>query len=185
MQIMSLKRYLSWRNFFPYPCLTFIILFLFSFSGCKIGKNKPEINTISKSVKVLIYIRKTPCYGKCPAYEATFYDNGQVLYNGNSNVPLLGRYLYTVPVTTAVGFQNQARRIKYHKMLKSWMVNVDLPSTITEILYDGMTTKIEAQGNAPDDLKKLQEQINKAVMAMTEEQPGKKLPEEDESLGPK
>jgi hypothetical protein len=59
------------------------------------------------------------------------------------------------------------------------MVNPDLPSVITTITYDGKTSTIEVQGNAPDRLKDLLVFIDQEVMTMTKEQPGKKLPEDD------
>jgi len=167
------------RRFSSFLTFFFISANFLTQTSCQSLKKTSATATVSKSAKMLIYIRKTPCYGKCPAYEATFYDNGQVLYSGNSNVPLLGSYLYNVPLATIANIQNQARRIKYHKLQKSWVLNTDLPSIITEINYDGVATKIEAQGNAPDDLKKLQEQIHTTVIAITEEQPGKKLPDDD------
>jgi len=182
---MNRKNLTYQELFLIVPCFTLLFLAIVGLSGCKSQKKSTGADKIAKNAKVLVYIRKTPCYGKCPAYEASFYDNGQVIYFGKSNIPLLGRYLYTVPKETIANFQNQARRINYHKLQKSWMLNTDLPSTITEINFDGTTSKIEVQGNAPDDLRKLQELIHTTVITMTEEQPGKKLPEDDELLNNK
>ena len=157
-------------------------LVITSIMGLVVSCSKPQGEDkfgISKNAKAAVYIRKTPCYGKCPSYEATLYGNGQVLYNGKSNVDLLGRYLFTMPVKTINNIQNQARRAGYHKLNKEYMLNPDLPSTITTITFDGKTSTIEVQGNAPDRLKDLLVFIDQEIITMTKEQPGKKLPEDD------
>jgi hypothetical protein len=165
-------------NFKNFLTVTLLVTLSTLFVSCSKPNGEDKFG-ISKNAKAAVYIRKTPCYGKCPAYEATLYGNGQVLYNGKSNVELLGRYLFTLPVKTINNIQNQARRAGYHKLNKEYMVNPDLPSVITTITYDGKTSTIEVQGNAPDRLKDLLVFIDQEVMTMTKEQPGKKLPEDD------
>lgn len=154
-----------------------IIATFLTLSGCKVSKKDAGL---ARGAKAIAYLRKTPCYGKCQAYEATYYDNGQVLYVGTAEVPLLGTYLYEVPKVVVADIQNKARRIKYHKMKKEWMVNVDLPTTITRITYDKTTSEIKVQGNAPDDLRRFQENLAEQILTMTREQPGKQVPDQYE-----
>lgn len=166
---------MKWLNLLT--SLTAIFVFILS-TGCS-NKNSVDKYGVSKNAKAIVYIRRTACFGRCPAYEATFYANGQVLYFGKSNTELSGRYLFTVPVKTIANMQNMARRAGYHKLEKEYMVNPDLPSIITTITFDGKTSTIEVQGNAPDRLKDLQLSIDAEVTRITKEQPGKKLPEDD------
>ena len=45
-----------------------------------------------------IYLRREPCFGTCPAYDATLYRGGKARYHGERFVPSLGDYRGEVTV---------------------------------------------------------------------------------------
>ncbi len=96
-------------------------------------------NTIQKPKQIdhgtlIMTIKRTPCYGSCPWYEASFYDDGTILYEGKKHVNHIGKFeLHTNPKTIR-RLTNKAQKIGFFKMEKTYPVNKahkipDLPTT--------------------------------------------------------
>ena|ERR1700730_16098515 len=50
----------------------------------------------------VIGLERTACYGRCPAYKVTIYGTGKVIYEGKSNVRVVGtRRTQIAPRTAA------------------------------------------------------------------------------------
>ncbi len=78
--------------------LSFIFLLtVFLAQDCK-RKNKnslPEMET-SEVMKV-VRLTKNPCFGKCPVYSITLYNNGKAEYVGRANVKKMGTFTKEIP----------------------------------------------------------------------------------------
>ena len=75
--------------------LSFVFLLTIMLAqDCNSRKNKksdiPEMNT--SEVMPVIKMMKNPCFGKCPMYALTLYNNGDAEYVGRANVEKLGTY---------------------------------------------------------------------------------------------
>ncbi|WP_143084003.1 DUF6438 domain-containing protein [Flexibacter flexilis] len=153
-------------------------VFCLGFSACKTSKQKkrkPKAITAatSKEPYLLLYFQKTPCFGKCPNYEAEFWSDGRLLYNGINHVPLTGRLTYILPEKTIQNIQTEAKKIKYFSFKEKYLSNAtDLPSTISRLTLDGKTKQIETQfsSDAPELVVKFQQNIHEEVMAILAEQ---------------
>ncbi len=113
---------------------------------------------------VVISIKRTSCFGKCPAYEANIYSDGKVSYKGISNVEMKGNYVSTMNATVINSLIKKAYEIKYFDMAEVYPVDgeriADLPTAITSITCTGHSKKINDKYKAPDSLIKFEEQID-------------------------
>jgi len=75
-----------------YVCILLVEAWLFA--GCKsaqVNTAQPEANG-----KVLIGFQRTACFGQCPIYGISIYENGMVLYEGVRYVEKTGTYCGTI-----------------------------------------------------------------------------------------
>lgn len=153
-------------------------VFCLGFSACKTPKQKKRkpkavASATSKEPYLLLYFQKTACYGKCPTYEAEFWSDGRLLYNGVNFVPLTGRLTYMLPEKTIQNIQTEAKKIKYFGFKEKYLnTATDFSSTISRLTLDGKTKQIETQygSEAPEVLVKFQQNIHEEVMAILAEQ---------------
>ncbi|MFT4667967.1 MAG: hypothetical protein ACI8YQ_003475 [Polaribacter sp.] len=78
--------------------LSFILLLtVFLAQDCN-RKNKaslPEMET--SEVMRVVKLTNNPCFGKCPVYSLTLYNNGKAEYVGQANVKRMGTYTKEIP----------------------------------------------------------------------------------------
>jgi Domain of unknown function (DUF6438) len=62
---------------------------------------------------VIVSLKRSPCFGKCPAFEMQLFADGKAVYNGGSNVELVGRYETEVSPEFTKMILAQAQSIKF------------------------------------------------------------------------
>lgn len=87
---------------------------------------------------VFARLQRTSCFGSCPVYTLTVYDNGVVEYYGRSNVEKIGLYRASVKSSVLEQLKNEAESIGYFDLKEVYdNRNVsDVPSTISSLQYD-------------------------------------------------
>lgn len=68
--------------------LTPLLLVFTCMLSCK--PQKHYTRQPDKNGKAILSIERTPCFGACPVYTATLYENGLLLYNGKRFTPAIG-----------------------------------------------------------------------------------------------
>ncbi len=143
-------------------------------SGCARGSANQSINqsqgTNAAPPQKLLLFQKTPCYGTCPAYNATFYSDGTVLYEGF-------RY---VPVTDTLTLQLSQKQLDQVKEALHSLDNTslndtylspytDLPSSyLTFYENDREVRRIKHQQNGPETLQQTITYLHELVMELLE-----------------
>jgi hypothetical protein len=56
------------------------LLLFFTLHSCK--QTKVDIRHPERNGGIILSIERTPCFGACPVYTATLYENGLLMYNG-------------------------------------------------------------------------------------------------------
>ncbi len=99
---------------------------------------------------LVMTIKRTPCYGSCPWYEASFYDDGTILYDGKKHVKHIGKFKLNANPKTIRTLTNKAQKIGFFKMEKTYPTNTnhkiqDLPTTelMVKIGRTGKTIKMQ------------------------------------------
>ncbi|CAA0220769.1 DUF6438 domain-containing protein [Tenacibaculum maritimum] len=119
-----------------------------------VESNAPMLakNIIEKAKNTLISLQKLPCYGKCPTYNLTIYNDGKAVYNGLENIAIKGEKTFQL---TTKQFKELTKKIT-QKPFTSYQDSYDNPriadlSTIL-ISHGGKQIQIRLWNEVPDDL---------------------------------
>ncbi|MBI1182834.1 hypothetical protein GC194_01090 [bacterium] len=132
---------------------------LFSQTACKSLKNEGKD-------EVFLVFKRTPCFGKCPVFDFTFYRSGRLVLNAREFVMEKGRY------------ETQLKH-RFVKRLETRLINMDfcsfdnkygegiadLPSAIFIYKCNGLEKTVDAVMNFPGQL----EELNTEFMDLLEQ----------------
>jgi hypothetical protein len=118
-------------------------------------ESKAETVEVEK-VMLIARIKKTPCFGKCPVFEAILFSDGTATYKGKRNVEKVGEYEAKASLELIKLIQEKAAAISYFDFEKTYPANgkmiKDIPNTVTEINKNGQKKQITNNHNAPQEL---------------------------------
>lgn len=136
----------------------FAILFL---NSCFFLTKK---NTSENSSEI-ISLQKTACFGTCPIFKVTIYDDGKTFYFGEKFVKKIGRYNFTLSKKEINSILKKANDINFYDLKNEYSENIsDLPSTFTKI----KDKKIRNHIGAPQKLRELEQIIEDIVLKKLE-----------------
>lgn len=105
----------------------------------------------AKSELVAVY-RKTSCYGTCPAFEAQFYADGTVSWNGIANVATKGKATKKMQPDAVSKLKDKASQVKFFDLgthypdYPVW----DASSTVVYVNNGSKQHQVSATTGAPD-----------------------------------
>ncbi|WP_375434508.1 DUF6438 domain-containing protein [uncultured Hymenobacter sp.] len=113
----------------------------------------------------VIVFRKTPCFGRCPHYEARIYADGRMRYEGFQYAPVEGKRELQLPVATVKTILDEARVLHFTELPERYTLGAsDLPATSLTISPVGGPAKtVTAEEGVPADLKNLFDYIEKQI----------------------
>ncbi|QJX45698.1 hypothetical protein HMJ29_01595 [Hymenobacter taeanensis] len=114
----------------------------------------------------VVVFRRTPCFGTCPHYNASFYADGRMQYEGFAYAPAEGKREVQLPPAVVAKFLQDAEKIGFFQMRDEYPTSfTDMPTTFLTIRQANGTTKtIQAEENFPPSLQKLFDSIDKEVV---------------------
>jgi hypothetical protein len=156
----------------------FIALLFFFIVSCKVShdsgqsrwnKNKSNKNDSialqsdknieydnSLDTVVLVKMKRTACFGKCPQYEVTLFASGLVTYKGIAHSSLIGSYKSKVAKKEIDLIFTKANECNYFNFSDKYPTNgndiVDFPVCITQLNYNGKSKSIFNRNDAPKEL---------------------------------
>jgi hypothetical protein len=87
-----------------------------------------------KNGRIIMSIERTPCFGACPVFTATLYQNGLLLYNGKRFSTVIGCHYAVVSANeikkVKAWFENEGIFMMKDKYPEEDLVPTDLPSCI-------------------------------------------------------
>jgi len=115
--------------------------------------------------KVEIQLRRTACYGSCPAYTVRLSGDGRVEYRGDRYVSILGVRNYRVDPSAVTGLAKKFYEKGFFSFCASYRVRTtDQPTVETAIHFGDVTKTVSVYGGkAPEGLEELQEQIEQTA----------------------
>jgi hypothetical protein len=137
------------------------LLLLVAVIGCKSKESsttasldaRPEKVATSEGPMLLASIERTSCFGNCPIYKATFFDNGEVTYIGRNFVERVGTYTTLISAEDLEGILQMAKDVHYFELEDAYPTPVpDFPKCRTSVNIDGKTKNVLNGENAPRDL---------------------------------
>ncbi|HLP27495.1 MAG TPA: DUF6438 domain-containing protein [Candidatus Didemnitutus sp.] len=103
-----------------------------------------------------VSISKGMCFGTCPVYTGTVRGNGQVVYEGRSNVDLKGTWFGTISKDDLCSLVTIIREKKLITLDTSYTDNVpDAPVTTITIKDMGRTKTFSWNMGSPEQLREL------------------------------
>ncbi len=99
--------------------------------------------------QVVISLKRTQCYGTCPAYRVQIRGNGEVLYRGEEFVLAKGTHRWHVDPATLAPLLELFRRADYFKLdgYYEYLVT-DMPTYVTRLTIGGQHKFVLDYGNA-------------------------------------
>ena len=128
------------------------------------------VPTVPKETKDLqadsIYftMERTPCFGTCPAYKLTIYDDGSALYEGRRFAPREGRYIGKVDPSKMEALYDMASSRGFFGMEDLYDSNItDLPSVIIRVHAHGQDKQVRSRHGAPQAFKTFAQEAEQAL----------------------
>jgi hypothetical protein len=119
---------------------------------------KTALDTIEKvAPRRVASIRKTPCYGQCPVFVLSFYDNGKATYEGKRFTDLQGNFEATLAETFYSRLAEEMRKSRFVDLAPSYPYKgvpiPDFPETVTFVNWGGASHEIRNNHDAPKVLR--------------------------------
>ncbi|MAS38008.1 MAG: hypothetical protein CL610_28695 [Anaerolineaceae bacterium] len=123
----------------------------------------------------VITLERTPCFGSCPVYTVTIYDDGTVVYNGGNFVEVTGEQTTTIEPEVVEQLVAGFEAAGYFEWADEYteMTVTDLPTITTSVTRDGETkqiTRYAGDSSAPLALPYLEQWID--LMGRTQQWTG-------------
>jgi len=123
---------------------------------------------------LVITLERTRCFGTCPAYTVSIDAKGHVTYQGKDFVRVKERATATIPVTEVAALLVTIERIGFDDLRASYTqicradgtacsTVTDLPTTFVSVTRAGRTKRVEDYVGAPEALRALEHDIDKAA----------------------
>jgi len=115
-----------------------------------------------------IKLTRTGCYGVCPAYSVELHGDGQVLFEGEGNVLIVGHHRGHISKDALTGLFAAFRDADYFSAKDEYVsMSTDLPTFTTSIEFDGHKKAVKNyEGYSvgiPDPVARLERKIDQAV----------------------
>jgi Domain of unknown function (DUF6438) len=122
-----------------------------------------------------ITLERTACFGTCPIYTVTLYEDGRVVYEGEKYVDVAGEQAINIGEEAFAELMQAVEDVGYFEWDDEYMVEdaTDHPYAMTSVTRDGETKTINhytGDGSAPPELSYLENWID--VVAMTQQWTG-------------
>jgi len=111
-------------------------------------------------VALLLSIKKTPCFGKCPVFEIKVFSDGVVNYIGKKNVEKIGVYEANIGAEAAKILIADIENLGYFSLAENYPNNGqkidDLPNTVTFVKNKTASHTITNNHHAPRNLNQIE-----------------------------
>ncbi|MBK8955926.1 MAG: hypothetical protein IPM34_10270 [Saprospiraceae bacterium] len=115
-------------------------------------------DTLLTGVDTLLYYQRSACFGFCPTYQYTVFENGIVKYEGLQHVDKTGNYYALATDAWWNEVKSQMASCKFFDLAPVYPVEPelyipDLPNTIIIVKEFGLYKKVTDNHHAPKALK--------------------------------
>ncbi|MAY83297.1 MAG: hypothetical protein CMP59_04110 [Flavobacteriales bacterium] len=131
-----------------------------------------EAKVVKKTIdfpdNAIARIQRTPCFGRCPIYTITVYNDGTVIYNAEKFVEYEGKFKAQADEQKIQMLMSKAEEIGFFKLQSNYdNENVtDLPSTITTLRRDDEVKQIINRYEGPEELSLFEKYFDELFLKM-------------------
>ncbi|MBK9962307.1 MAG: hypothetical protein IPP06_13540 [Saprospiraceae bacterium] len=128
-----------------------------------IGKIEAK-DTLPQNLDTLLFYQRTACFGFCPTFNYTLFNNGAVLYQGIMHVQNPGRFWGLMAEDEWLKLMEKVNKINFFKLSSVYPPNEreflpDLPNKNILIKEYGLRKFITDNHSSPAQLKELEDMI--------------------------
>ncbi len=109
---------------------------------CMLGM--ASVNAQENKADAVITLERTACFGSCPIYTISIFENGDVVYNGEKFVDVTGEQKTQIDPATVALMVKAFEDAGYFDWKEAYDTQTvtDLPSVITSVTHNGKTHRI-------------------------------------------
>ncbi len=114
--------------------------------------------------KEYLTIRRTGCFGTCPIYEMTLFNNGSANFTGRRFVNIKGKATHSFDAAKMTGLMARAKQLDFASLQKVFdnpQIS-DMESVFIE--YGGITIKVRYRMDAPKELLELIQDVHQVAV---------------------
>lgn len=161
------------RIHFALSCLLVLVL-----SSCHSGKKSqaseaPAAEAESPSY-VMVAMKRSACFGKCPVYEVRFYTDGTIEYIGKMNVPRIGHFRAHMRPEEVEALRQKIHEVGFWDFSPMYpddgTIVTDLPTTTITVRVGDMMKEVREKHGAPRALKDFERYLDELLEGRTWEQ---------------
>ena len=105
---------------------------------------------------VFFSLERTPCFGTCPTFKITIFQDGSAIYEGRRFAPREGHFTGRVDAATMKALKEEAEARGFYAMDDVYDMPVtDLPSVIIRVQADGRDKQVIGRVGPPQAFKNL------------------------------
>ena len=132
-----------------------VVLLITYFISC--STTSSLINQLNVDNVPLVIMTRTACYGTCPQYTISIYDNGLIKYDGKLFVDKKGCFYSKISKSFIDRLNTKITTINFFDLNTNYDAPMtDLPSVIVEVNLASNYHKITDRFSGPEKLKELQ-----------------------------
>ena len=114
--------------------------------------------------KLIIEVKRSPCYGDCPVYDFRVYSNSFAELDAQKNTNWVGAYSARLSTGKMSGIKKMFQKSEFFTLEDSYSSPAtDLPTTEIYYKHKGQEKTIKVYGDGPEQLKTLIEGIVETV----------------------
>ncbi|MEA5258045.1 DUF6438 domain-containing protein [Arcicella aquatica] len=144
--------------------LSFFLLSAFFLGACKVTQKgtssvtEQSSSNTDLSAKIIFTLSKTPCYGTCPVFKMTVFENDSLVYEGERFVDKIGVSSKSLPKGKVKELVSKFRAANFFEFKKEYSAPItDMPTTYISFTDKTKTLKIKDYHGSPEELKQLEQ----------------------------
>ncbi len=114
---------------------------------------------------MVISLRRTPCFGKCPVYQIQVYSDGSLRYEGVQFTERLGTYFGKLAPERIQAVFDLAEKIGFQQLAEEYPSGdiriMDLPSAIVFLRYGSLEKQVVNRNHANPEVEGEREIVDK------------------------
>ncbi len=157
---------------FPGYCLILLVSLLCACSGTKNADQRKttewsveDLGTDAEVIKSYVVLQKTSCYGKCPEYTFTLFDDLTCVVDAKRFFKVEGLKEGKISKEQMEAVKEKIKAIGFFNLKNSYDNELvqDIPPTYVSVSNDTITKNIKSRYGSPKGLIELQEMLEKIV----------------------
>ena len=159
LKVASIKVPIEKKDFWIERLLTSNV-----FSSVEINSEEAVEKIKDIAENTFVKVRKTHCSGDCPVFDAIFFKNGKVIFNGIENVPTKGITEFTLTEKQLKKVKESFLKTSFGTYFDTFIDKsiADFPSTF--ITHNNKEIEIKLWKNVPDELAMAYESLDEILL---------------------